>query len=628
MAEKIVSPGVFTNEIDQSFIPAALGEIGAAIVGPTVKGPILEPTIVSSYGEYVQIFGELIQSGSSKYQYLTSHTAKEYLRQGGPLTVVRVASPRGDGAKATARVNLKTGAEAFTLEALGAGPVFNSVGTGSVGTNGLINPLTSSAGNNHYVSGAFGGRAENFRWDIPVVNTAKGTFTLTLRQGNDTNVRKQIIETHANLSFDPESSDFILKRIGNQTNTLVSEDGVAFLQPVGEYPNKSNFIRVSNLPEATKTDDYLLADGSVNSDVYATPANHFPEVGSGSYAGGFGAYTADGTQQPTEQTAGSVGIQNNKQPFAFYEDITATNSQGIDMAEAYKLPSGASLSTAGGYGAALSILSNKDEYEFNLLFLPGIIDGLANHGSVLTQAINLCEDRGDFFLVFDPSGKTQTVAGVKSTVEGRNSSFAAAYYPWVQIRDASLGVNRYVPPSTVIAGVYHFNDVVGQPWFAPAGLNRGGIDSAIQAYKKLSQANRDALYDSNVNPIATFPGQGVTVFGQKTTQKKASALDRVNVRRLLINIKSFVARSSRTLVFEQNTTDLRDQFLNTVNPYLEQVQSNAGLQAFEVVMDDTNNTPDTIDRNMLMGLIRLQPTKTAEFIVLDFTIEPSGAVFD
>ena len=116
----------------------------------------------------------------------------------------------------------------------------------------------------------------------------------------------------------------------------------------------------------------------------------------------------------------------------------------------------------------------------------------------------------------------------------------------------------------------------------------------------------------------------MTVFGQKTTQKKASALDRVNVRRLLINIKSFVSRSSRNLVFEQNTTDLRDQFLNTVNPYLEQVQSNAGLQAFEVVMDDTNNTPETIDRNQLVGLIRLQPTRTAEFIVLDFVIEPSG----
>ena len=282
----------------------------------------------------------------------------------------------------------------------------------------------------------------------------------------------------------------------------------------------------------------------------------------------------------------------------------------------------------GGYATALSMLRNKDEFNFNLLFLPGIVDGEANHSGIISQAVDLCESRTDCFLVYDSSNKTSSVAQVTTNVKTRNSSYAATYYPWVQIQDSSLGTFRYVPPSTVIAGVYHFNDTIGQPWFAPAGLNRGGIDTAIQAYKKLSQSQRDTLYDSNVNPIATFPGQGVTVFGQKTTQKKASALDRINVRRLLINIKSFVSRSSRNLVFEQNTTDLRDQFLNTVNPYLEQVQSNAGLQAFEVVMDDTNNTPDTIDRNMLMGLIRLQPTKTAEFIVLDFTIEPSGAVFD
>ena len=135
------------------------------------------------------------------------------------------------------------------------------------------------------------------------------------------------------------------------------------------------------------------------------------------------------------------------------------------------------------------------------------------------------------------------------------------------------------------------------------------------------------MYDSNQNPIATFPGQGVTVFGQKTLQKKASALDRVNVRRLLINIKKFVASSSRNLVFEQNTSDLRNQFINIVNPFLEQVQSNSGLNAFRVVMDDSNNTPDTIDRNMLVGQVFLQPARTAEFIVLDFVVQPTGAAF-
>ena len=131
MAEKILSPGVFTNEIDQSFLPATAGPIGAAIVGPTVKGPVLTPTVVSSYSEYVNTFGELIESGSDKYQFLTSHTAKEYLRQGGPCTIIRVASPQGDATRATALIQ-SASVTMFELEALGDGPQFNNfVGTGS-----------------------------------------------------------------------------------------------------------------------------------------------------------------------------------------------------------------------------------------------------------------------------------------------------------------------------------------------------------------------------------------------------------------------------------------------------------------------------------------------------------------
>ena len=155
----------------------------------------------------------------------------------------------------------------------------------------------------------------------------------------------------------------------------------------------------------------------------------------------------------------------------------------------------------------------------------------------------------------------------------------------------------------------------------------GGLDIVVQTERKLTHANRDTLYDSNVNPIATFPGQGVTVFGQKTLQKKSSALDRINVRRLLIRVKKFIASSSRFLVFEQNTAATRRRFLGIVNPFLENVQSQSGLSAFRVVMDETNNTPDTIDRNQLIGQLFLQPTRTAEFIVLDFTIQPTGASF-
>ena len=605
MAEKIISPGVFTNEIDQSFLPATAGPIGAAIVGPTVKGPILEPTIVSSYSEYVQIFGEIIESGSDKFQYLTSHTAQEYLRQGGPLTVVRVGEPSLTKASASIHAYPGSGSSAFDLEVIGNGPSFNS--SASLDGNGRLLPVATSATNDHFSSGSFGGRAENFRYEISQRNLSKGTFTLVLRQGNDEQSKKKVIETFDNLSLDPESPNYILKRIGNQTTTIVTEGGQSFVQQTGEFPNKSKNVRVKNLN--IKTPNYLKEDGTIDSDVYSDGENYIPLLGSGSGGGAF--------------AGGDFGTQNANHPFNFYLATDSdTNSQGVGLAA-----SSTTLGT-GGYKTAINLLKNKDEFDIDLLFLPGIIDqNGSNSNTIIKDAIQMCEDRGDCFLVYDNTFLTDTVATAKTNTEARNSSFAATYYPWVQIQDATTGNYRYVPPSVVIAGVYHFNDTVGQPWFAPAGLNRGGIDGAVQAYRKLTQGNRDDLYESNVNPIATFPGQGVTVFGQKTTQKKASALDRVNVRRLLINLKKFVANSSRGLVFEQNTTDLRNQFLNTVQPYMEQVQANQGLNAFRVVMDDSNNTAETIDRNQLVGQIFIQPTRTAEFIVLDFVVQPTGAAF-
>ena len=175
--------------------------------------------------------------------------------------------------------------------------------------------------------------------------------------------------------------------------------------------------------------------------------------------------------------------------------------------------------------------------------------------------------------------------------------------------------------------MYAFTDGSSAPWFAPAGLVRGGIPTVLQAERKLTRSERDTLYTSNVNPIATFPGQGIAVFGQKTLQSKASALDRVNVRRLLIELKKFVGDQANNLVFDQNTITTRNKFLSAVNPFLDSVVQRQGLYSFRVVMDDTNNTADVIDRNQLIGQIFIQPSKTAEFIVLDFTLEPTGATF-
>ena len=299
-------------------------------------------------------------------------------------------------------------------------------------------------------------------------------------------------------------------------------------------------------------------------------------------------------------------------------DITATNVMGFDC-------SSATASGSVSFKRAIDVVSNPDEIDINMLVTPGIVHRL--HPVVTNHAIDRVEQRADCFYVMDSSAWDDNVATAVDSIATLDTNYVATYYPWVKIDNPDTGKGLWVPPSVVIPGVIAFTDSVAHEWFAPAGLNRGGLSSVRLAKKKLTHTDRDTLYEARINPIATFPGQGVVVFGQKTLQAKPSALDRINVRRLLIRLKKFIASSSRFLVFEQNDSSTRSRFLNIVNPFLESVQSNSGLSAFRVVMDDSNNTPDVIDRNQLIGQIFIQPTRTAEFIVLDFTVLPTGAAF-
>ena len=269
-------------------------------------------------------------------------------------------------------------------------------------------------------------------------------------------------------------------------------------------------------------------------------------------------------------------------------------------------------------------MGNQDDYDINLLWAPGINN--SDHGTLCNKLITTCEGRGDCFAIVDPVGHNKTIQNAVTQGGNEDTSYAAMYWPWVQT--SANGRYVWVPASTLMPGVIAFNDKVSHEWYAPAGLNRGGLSSAIQAERKLTHANRDTLYEAAINPLATFPGEGVCAWGQKTLQRKASALDRVNVRRLLINLKKFIASTSRYLVFENNTASTRNRFLASVNPYMESVQEKNGLYAFKVVMDESNNTPDIIDRNIMKGEIYLQPAKAAEFIVVDFNIMPTGATFE
>ena len=533
------------------------------------------------------------------------------------------------------------------------------------------------------------GNSENTRFKVQISNIKSsngsdyGTFSLVLRAFGDTDKRKTILEQYNNLTLDPASPNFIGRRIGDKTITI---DAVGKITETGDYENRSKFIRV----EMTTT-TYPVTAIPFGHDAYELPINctglvdgdlstFFPIVtytsasfSSSIFSSGFdfetaivadnnlnylkpipvGAGTGSnytfGLDNTKGVTAGAYGlglpsvelsgsdssIQLAMRNFcvAFQggfdgidptvlirkgEDILAENTQGFNCASSLSSGSVA-------YAKALNAIQNPDEYDINLLVTPGIIRQW--HPYVTTKAIDICQEREDVFYIADFSKADASISEAVEQAAGEDSNYVATYYPWIKTIDVNTNKLVAVPPSVLLAGTYAQNDRLGAEWFAPAGLNRGGIAGAVQVLNRLTQSERDTLYEGKVNPIATFPGQGISAFGQKTLQDKASALDRINVRRLLINLKKFVASTSRFLVFEQNTAQTRSKFLNTVNPYLEAVQQRQGLYAFRVVMDETNNTPDVIDRNILQGSVFLQPAKTAEFIVIDFNILPTGASF-
>ena len=523
-----------------------------------------------------------------------------------------------------------------------------------------------------------------------IVSGAYGTFSLQVRDFADTDANPSVLEQFDNLSLNPSDANYIARRIGNsapvtdpntgeryfqgdfQNNSSyvriemadgsenVSPDALPFgfaalSSPIGYSGSavpaptyiSSNWVSGSSRGYST-TATYSSNGfyGFQYSDIPNTNMSYLAPIPSGSVTRGAAfnlenlpsneLYDATGTGYTVAQYLagaaptlasllkftvpfqGGFDGDNPARMINMYDGITSTNTQGFDL----------STSTSAGsraYKKALDAISNPDVFDINLLVLPGVV--YSQHAYIANYALNVCESRGDCFYIMDTVLASDTTTTAVNTAALIDSNYAATYYPWVRVLDTNTNKFAFVPPSAVLPEVYAFSDNTAAEWFAPAGLNRGGIPGAAGVKVRLAQAQRDSLYEGKVNPIAQFPGQGICVWGQKTLQRRSSALDRVNVRRLLITVKKFIASSARFLVFEQNVEATRRRFLNIVNPFLANVQERSGLYAFRVIMDETNNTPDVIDRNILVGSLYLQPTKTAEFIKLDFNILPTGATF-
>jgi len=776
MVERIVSPGVFTRENDVSFLPQGIAQIGAAIIGPTIKGPAFVPTVIESQGQFDQVFGPV------DVNYYAPYTAKQYLKSAGTVTIVRVLGTAGytitkaielhsagnnfcallaptydytivdgdgdiaSGSTVSAFVltvggtdyscSLDPSSDKYVTNVFGeqanqgATPSLDvyvykhfEVSNGTITTSDLVTAETGSHDIAITTAGyrcattpwilsheaATDSRSQLFKFhtlshgdtanseikvgirDIKnpseIAGSDYGTFTVVVRgvydsfESTDSDTKPDLKETFTGVNLDPNSTNYIARRIGDRYSTTDSDGKVTYH---GDWNSKSAFIRVevdNNVKDAIYSAEkvpygfdsvlvpVIAASGSTSviptasfvtsqdsntnyekrvyfgfdfsnednkeylsvlEDSAAAGSNldfHLSDLyghASSSYTGSLsGSSASDISEVPLDMRKFIVPFQDGfdgfdpTTPKNTGEDISTTNLMG------YNLASGQSGAIA--YKKAIDTVSNPDEIDINMLVLPGVT--LNEHSYITEYLKSMVETRGDCFYVADCVRKGLSITDAISAVTAWDSSYVSTYWPWVRMFDAVNNKYIWVPPSVVMAGTIAFNDQVAAEWFAPAGLNRGGLTDVIEAETRLTQAERDDLYVDRVNPIATFPGQGVTVWGQKTLQAKPSALDRVNVRRLLIGVKKYIASATKYLVFEQNNSATRNRFLNIVNPYLESIQQRSGLSAFKVVMDESNNTADVIDRNQLVGAIYLQPTRTAEFIILDFNIMGSGAVF-
>lgn len=309
---------------------------------------------------------------------------------------------------------------------------------------------------------------------------------------------------------------------------------------------------------------------------------------------------------------------------------------GMAVKEAAESTLQATGPTIGSFKKSIDVITNVDDVDINLLVTPGMTEPL-----ITDHALEKVEDRFDAFYIMDPhlyDGQVNIVTSsaqslsVKETIQkhserGLNSNFGAAYFTDVNILDTTNNTIVQVPPSVAVLGAYAFNDNIAQPWFAPAGFNRGALKSVTGARIEPTLQDRDSLQDVNLNPIATFVNKGAVVFGQRTLQQNASALDRVNVRRLLIEVRRAVRGVANLILFEPNRAATLARFTDLVNPIMERIQAQSGIDRFRVIFDETTTTQSDVDNNIIRGKIFLQPTKAIEVIALDFVITNSGAEF-
>ena len=604
-----LSPGVQTREIDFSYYVKHLSTSSAGMVGVAERGPINQPVLVTSWEQFVNKFGSYIQGG-----YL-AYAARAFFDNGGSVLYVnRIAhlatNPRD-----------RTSTAARALAILPDRGIAASLETGTVGT-------------------------DRIRWIAREVGVQGHDITVELRaQGANTSIS-------AHRSGDAFRVEMATDSDGNPISTVPQVLGIGNGIPrssVEGFSEDEGIVQpASPTPLAGGRDirttlRVLAADTGRWGDELAVrieDGTGDPNVGfnlvviyKGEDVEVFGDLTMD------ESVPNHVELAvNGRSEYITVEGLHASSGMTHDRPQVGTFPlSGGNDGLAGlsdtdyiGDPAAHTGLHAFDEIDaLNLLMAPGVTTPGVIHGGIA-----YAERRKDLMFLADAPLHLEPQEAVEFR-KGKgmyshaafNSSYAALYYPWIEIPDPVTGKRKRVPPSGAVAGCFARSDQKAGVWQAPAGIDRGRIVGALALGYPTSRGERDVLYPEGVNAIVSFPDTGIHVWGQKTLQSQPSALDRVNVRRLMIYIEEAIAESSRFVVFEPNNPQTWRSLVRLIHPFLEELRGQGGLVDFAVQCDEETNTPAAIDRNQLVARVFVKPTRTAEFIELHFVLTTTGADF-
>ena len=604
-----LSPGVETREIDFSYYVKHLSTSSAGMVGVAERGPINQAVLVTSWEQFLRKFGSYIQAG-----YL-AYAARAFFDNGGSVLYVNRVAHLADP---TDRSSLTAAKASVTLEDRG---IAARLETGTAGTD-LIRWVAREVG----VQGN----------DITVELRAQGTNTSISAHRPEDAFR---VEMATDSDGNPISTVPQVLGIGNgmprpAVEGFSKDSGI--VQPAAPANlaggrDIRNALRVLAIDEGHWGDELAvrIEDGARD------PAGRFNLVVV--YKGEDVEVFQDLTMDESDPSHVELAV-NGRSELITVEDLHAASAITEDRPQAGTFPlSGGNDGLAGltdtdyiGDPSAHTGFYAFDEIDaLNLLMAPGVTTPGVIHGGIA-----YAERRKDLMYLADAPLHLEPREAVEFR-KGKgiyshaafNSSYGALYYPWIEVTDPVTGKRKRVPPSGAVAGCFARSDQKAGVWQAPAGIDRGRIVGALALGYPTSRGERDVLYPEGVNAIVSFPDSGIHVWGQKTLQSQPSALDRVNVRRLMIYIEEAIAESSRFVVFEPNNPQTWRALVRLIHPFLEELRGQGGLVDFAVQCDEETNTPAAIDRNQLVARVFVKPTRTAEFIELHFVLTTTGADF-